>query len=61
MVADVGPFHSLSDADREGLITLVGSGRSVRFAGECQLVCVWVPDLREEMNQNDYCGTTRLG
>ncbi|WP_408932775.1 hypothetical protein ACKFRM_11595 [Corynebacterium sp. YSMAA1_1_D6] len=29
--------------------------------GECLMVCVWVPNLHEEMDQNDYCGTTRSG
>ena len=28
---------------------------------ECLMVCVWVPNLHEEMDQNDYCGTTRSG
>lgn len=28
----VGPFHSLSESDRRGLVALVGSGRSVRSA-----------------------------
>lgn len=27
--------------------------------GECLMVCVWESFLHEEMNQNDYCGTTR--
>ena len=29
--------------------------------GECLMVCVWVPNLHEEMDQNDYCGETRSG
>ena len=29
--------------------------------GECLMVCVWVPNLHEETDQNDYCGTTRPG
>ena len=28
----IGPFHSLSESDRRGLVALVGSGRSVRSA-----------------------------
>ena len=28
---------------------------------ECLMVCVWVPNPHEEMDQNDYCGTTRSG
>ena len=28
---------------------------------ECLMVCVWVPNLHEETDQNDYCGTTRPG
>ena len=28
---------------------------------ECLMVCVWVPNLHEEMDQNDYCGETRSG
>ena len=31
------------------------------YRGECLMVCVWVPNLHEEMDQNDYCGTTRSG
>ena len=30
-------------------------------AGECLMVCVWVPNLHEEMDQNDYCGEMRSG
>ena len=25
------------------------------------MVCVWVPNLHKEMDQNDYCGETRSG
>ena len=32
-----------------------------RVKRECLMVCVWVPNLHEEMDQNDYCGTTRSG
>ena len=28
---------------------------------ECLMVCVWVPNPHEEMDQNDYCGETRSG
>ncbi|WP_081840077.1 helix-turn-helix domain-containing protein [Corynebacterium vitaeruminis] len=28
---------------------------------ECLMVCVWVPNLHKEMDQNDYCGETRSG
>ena len=31
------------------------------FHRECLMVCVWVPNLHEETDQNDYCGTTRPG
>ena len=34
---------------------------SVLKARECLMVCVWVPNLHEEMDQNDYCGETRSG
>ena len=33
----------------------------IEFSRECLMVCVWVPNLHEEMDQNDYCGTTRSG
>lgn len=29
--------------------------------GECLMVCVWVPNPRKEMDQNDNYGTTRSG
>ncbi|WP_350338514.1 transposase [Corynebacterium rhinophilum] len=28
-------------------------------ARECLMVCVWGPNPHKEMDQNDYCGTTR--
>ena len=46
----IGPFHSLSESDRRGLVALVGSGRSVRSAaGElgCHYVSIWGSWYRE--------------
>ena len=40
----VGPFHSLSESDRRGLVALVGSGRSVRSAAG-ELGCHYVHAL----------------
>ena len=37
----VGPFHSLSESDRRGLVAMVGSGRSVRSAAG-ELGCHYV-------------------
>ena len=57
--------------DCRAVMDLVLQGWSVRqicstlrcshTTGECLMVCVWVPNLHEEMDQNDYCGTTRSG
>ncbi|MBK4138647.1 transposase [Corynebacterium macginleyi] len=46
-----------------------GTGKRARIkavhdkaqAGECLMVCVWVPNPHEEMDQNDYYGETRSG
>ena len=37
------------------------SNRTAADEGECLMVCVWVPNPHKEMDQNDYCGTTRSG
>ena len=52
---------------RVELRSVIGCDRGVESAvfkpqaRECLMVCVWVPNLHEETDQNDYCGTTRPG
>jgi len=51
----VGPFHSLSESDRRGLVALVGSGRSVRSAAG-ELGCHYVHMVYSELvdSSGDY-------
>lgn len=51
----VGPFHSLSESDRRGLVALVGSGRSVRSAAG-EFGCLYVHMVCGELvdSSGDY-------
>lgn len=40
----VGPYHSLSESDRSGLVTMVGNGHSVRSAAG-ELGCHYIHAL----------------
>ena len=44
MPRDVGPYHSLSESDRSGLVAMVSSGHSVRSAAG-KLGCHYVHAL----------------
>ncbi len=52
------------DAARKAVaywMEVVYNRRRRHSARECLMVCVWVPNPHEEMDQNDYCGETRSG
>ena len=55
---DVVPFSSFAQHIPGIVVCFYSPGKHTR---ECLMVCVWVPNLHEEMDQNDYCGETRSG
>ena len=55
---DVVPFFFICPAHTGHRGLFYSPGKHTR---ECLMVCVWVPNLHEEMDQNDYCGETRSG
>ena len=56
---DVVPFFFICPAHtgHRGLFLLTRKAHQRVSDG----LCVWVPNLHEEMDQNDYCGETRSG
>ncbi|MFS0470319.1 hypothetical protein ACL1CA_16500, partial [Corynebacterium striatum] len=54
-------LHKLNASPGEAMQPLPKLAAGVDPYRECLMVCVWVPNLHEETDQNDYCGTTRPG